>query len=74
MISMIRQDVSSSNIRSVGYDNATRILEIEFHSEGRVYQYSDVSEDVYTSLMDAPSKGKYFAAFIKDKYSTTKIR
>lgn len=28
---MIRQPVSSTNIRSVGYDSTTRTLEIEFN-------------------------------------------
>ena len=35
---MIRQPVSSSNIRSIGYDSMSSTLEIEFHSGG-VYQY-----------------------------------
>ncbi|WP_117179044.1 KTSC domain-containing protein [Mariniflexile rhizosphaerae] len=31
---------------SVGYDKEARILEIEFHN-GAVYQYFDVSENVF---------------------------
>ncbi|WP_394854027.1 KTSC domain-containing protein [Citrobacter freundii] len=38
---MIRQPVSSSNLQSVGYDQATSTLEIAFHSGG-IYQYSRV--------------------------------
>lgn len=38
---MIRQPVSSSNIRSIGYDSKSNTLEIEFHSGG-VYQYFGV--------------------------------
>lgn len=57
-----RSLVSSSAIRSVGYQNGT--LEIEF-ADGSVYQY--------TGLMSAPSKGHYFNENIKDKYQANKI-
>jgi len=73
VLSMERRNVSSSNVRSVGYDQAAQILEIEFHSGG-VYQYSNVPINVYTSLMNAPSKGGYFARIIKDSYLTKKLR
>lgn len=57
----------SSNLRSVGYDRAERILEIEFRSGG-VYRYYDVPEATYRELMMAGSKGRYFIAFIRDSY------
>ena len=70
---MNRQPVSSSNLRSVGYDNADLTLEVEFH-HGGVYQYFDVPEDVYLDLMDATSKGKYLDRHIKERYRFRKIR
>lgn len=70
---MKRQSVSSSNIASIGYDETNEILEIEFLSGG-IYQYFDVPNYVYGELMDADSHGKYFNAYIKDKYETKKIR
>lgn len=70
---MKRQSVSSSNIASIGYDETNEILEIEFLSGG-IYQYFDVPNYVYDELMDADSHGKYFNAYIKDKYETKKIR
>ena len=42
---MIRKSVTSSDIRSIGYDDETRILEIEFHSGG-IYQYYSVPRAV----------------------------
>jgi len=69
---MMRQPVSSSNLRSVGYDPATRTLEIEFHSGG-IYRYVGVPEAVYWGLMGAASKGSYFADFIKGIYRFVKI-
>ena len=73
MWNLNRLPVQSSNLRSVGYDSSTKVLEIEFHSGG-IYQYSNVSENVYSALISASSKGKYFASYIKDSYPARKIR
>jgi len=67
---MIITNVNSSTIESIGYENS--ILEVAFHSGG-IYQYSGVSLDMYSGFMSAPSHGKYFHAYIRDKYPTTKI-
>ncbi len=67
---MNRQAVSSSNIRSVGFDNGT--LEIEFN-RGGIYQYYNVPETIYQSLIAAQSVGKYFQAHIKDVFQFSKI-
>ena len=60
-----RVPVDSSVIKSVGYRNGT--LEIEFKS-GRVYRYFGVSERTHSRLMDAPSKGAFFNAHIRNNY------
>lgn len=71
---MERKSVSSSNLRSVGYDAETRTLEIEFH-DGGVYQYSNVPESIYNGLMSAGSKGSYFDSHIKKgPYQYRKVR
>jgi len=67
-----RQLVSSSKLQSVGYDPQNRILEIAFHGNG-VYQYEDVSQDINTELMAAPSKGRYFAERIRDRYAWRRV-
>jgi len=69
---MERTPVSSSNLRSIGYDSEISILEIEFNN-GAVYHYHGVSQDVFNSLMYADSKGSYFRAHIKNIYSCTKL-
>ena len=51
---MERKRVNSSKLRSVGYDEMTRTLEIEM-SNGQVFQYSGVYPEVYRRLMNAPS-------------------
>ncbi|MCB9528933.1 MAG: KTSC domain-containing protein [Myxococcales bacterium] len=64
---MRRQPVSSSNLRSVGYDEGSETLEIEFHSGG-VYRYRQVAQAVHDALLAADSKGRFFNAYIKDRY------
>lgn len=62
--------VSSSNIRSIGYENNT--LYIQFNN-GSVYAYYNVPESVYAGLMNASSHGKYHAAYIKNTYRYQRI-
>ena len=70
---MQRQSVSSSNLRSVGYDAASETLEIEFHSGG-VYQYFNVPSRVYEELIKADSLGGHFNAHIRGAFSDKQIR
>ncbi len=70
---MTRQSVSSSNLRSVGYDNPSSTLEIEFNS-GSIYQYLSVPANVHVSLMRASSHGTYFNANIKNVYRFRQIK
>lgn len=70
---MNRTPVSSSNLRSVGYDSSKDLLEIAFKG-GRVYQYTGVPESIYRGLMGAASHGKYFHRHIENSYPYTRIR
>jgi len=69
---MERKKVSSSDITSIGYDESTRTLEVEFKNED-VYQYYDVPKETHESLIKAKSHGKYFHAHIRDIYQYSKI-
>lgn len=55
---MNRTSVSSTNIRSIGYDRQSATLEVEFFS-GDVYQYFNVSEDFYRQFLNASSHGQF---------------
>jgi hypothetical protein len=61
---MNRNPVTSSVLASVGYDPMTWILELEFHS-GRVYEYYNIPQKVYTDLLSAPSHGRFFCHNIR---------
>jgi len=69
---MIRQPVSSSNLKSVGYDPTSLVLEIEFRN-GNIYQYDGIPEDVYVSFMAASSLGSFLHRHIKEKYPYRKV-
>jgi hypothetical protein len=61
---MKREPVKSSSIKSVGYEDHSKILKIEF-CRGRVYQYFGVPRRVYFELMTSESKGTFVNKIIK---------
>lgn len=64
--------VSSSQIKSVGYDAATRTMEVAFQS-GDTWAYDNVPTNIYESLIDAESVGKSFHSLVKGKYAGRKV-
>lgn len=70
---MDRELVSSTNIRSVGYDADTRTLELEFQSGG-IYQYDGVPISIYRGLLTASSVGSYFLQNVKGQYPFLRVR
>jgi hypothetical protein len=70
---MERKRVSSSSIRSVGYDDRNRVLEVEF-SDGRVTQYSGVSAEVHRRLMSAPSIVSYFRDNVEESFTAKRVK
>lgn len=70
---MNRQPVSSSNIKSVGYDPVSKAMQVEFHS-GAVHQYEDVPPEKHAAMTDPDaSVGKYFHANIKSAHKSSKV-
>jgi hypothetical protein len=70
---MLRQEVNSSELRSVGYELDISVLEAEFHS-GEIYQYLDVPAKLVLELLEAESIGRYFNAHIRSKFKFRKVR
>ncbi|HUV85385.1 MAG TPA: KTSC domain-containing protein [Methanosarcinales archaeon] len=72
---MTRQKVESSFIKSVGYDETSKILEIAF--KGRpmpITQYNGVTRAKFKNFTEASSKGTYFNSKIKGQYDENKVR
>ncbi len=72
MIFLERQSVKSVILSSVGYDESTKVLEIEFHS-GLVYQYSGVPLKIYKDLMHSSEIGKYFSDKVRTQFRTKQV-
>lgn len=70
---MDRKHVNSSNIESIGYDATSMVLEVKFLS-GSLYQYFDITEAIYLSLINASSIGSYLQRIIVKNYRYSKIQ
>jgi DnaJ-class molecular chaperone len=64
-ISRIR--VVSSTVYSIGYDNQTKTLQVEFKNRS-IYEYYDVPSNIYEAFMRAESKGRFIPNLYKYKY------
>ena len=70
---MDRKNVGSSSIRSVGFDERNRVLEVEFN-DGRVNQYSGVSAEIHRRLMSAPSIVSYFRDNVEESFNAKRVK
>lgn len=86
---MERQQVESSQIKSIGFEVKEIVedftegarttighLEVEF-ATGAIYSYSNVEQETFDALMKAESLGRYFGQVIKTnpaKYPFIKVR
>ena len=70
--------VESSNIRSISFDLATQELFVQFIGRGgkadSIYKYIAVPKELFERFMNAPSKGSFFASFVKSHYSAVRIQ
>ena len=64
--------VESSMVHAVGYDRASRILEVIFN-DGKIYFYGDVPRGVYVGLLAADSIGHYMQENVIPMYATWRL-
>jgi hypothetical protein len=60
--------VTSSAIKSIGYDAESRTMHVEFNS-GKVYSYSDVSPEKHAALLAADSIGGHFSKHVRGAHA-----
>ena len=70
---MKRTRVTSSVIRSVAYDDASRLLEVELNA-GHVYRYREVPPFLYEGLLAAKSKGTFFNRKIARRFTYEQLK
>lgn len=64
--------VQSEAISEIDYDEARAKLFVRF-IDGDQYVYVGVPGEVHRSFVDAESKGRFFAAQIRDQYPYNKL-
>jgi hypothetical protein len=69
---MHREPVQSSSLSSVGYDQSSQTLEVEF-TNGNIYQYFDVPSAEHVELIRSASVGAYFAANVRNSYRYARL-
>lgn len=60
--------VQSTTLVAMAYDVDQQMLQLEFRDRS-VYRYFGVPANLYQDLLDAPSKGKYFNRFIRERFA-----
>ena len=69
---MRRYRVLSGAIRSLGYDEETAVLEVEFRS-GSVYDYEGVAPEEVLDLLQSDSIGRWFGTNIRRKPAARRV-
>lgn len=64
--------VVSSNVNRIGYSPHTYTITVEFKNSS-IYEYQNVSENVWTRFLNSGSKGKYVKKILS-AYPCVKIR
>ena len=67
MPATVRKPLKSSKLRAAGYDERSRVMEIEFVN-GDVYEYKAVSPELYRQLMSSPSPNSFFEDKIEENF------
>lgn len=64
--------VKSSNIARVGYEPASKTMEVHFHN-GTRYHYHNVPHATHAAFVGAESLGKHFGQHVKPHFKFTKL-
>lgn len=58
----------STAISRILYEPEVQVLNVWFRESGELYRYYDVPARVHDAFRKAASKGRFFNAYIKDRY------
>ncbi len=70
---MERHFVQSTALKSIGYDEITNTLELEFRDNGGVWQYLNFSPVMFHKFIKADSLGRFFVKKIKGHFKEKKV-
>jgi KTSC domain len=69
---MNRQPLRSGKLKSAGYDESSRTMQIEF-TNGDVYEYKNVSRELYRQLLASPSPSSFYDDKIDEHFSGKRL-
>jgi hypothetical protein len=69
---MERTPIESKDLTSVGYDETSKVLEVEL-KDGDVYHFARVPLKVHEKLMTIEDKKTYFERYVKNNYPHRKL-
>lgn len=75
-MSALRRKVNSVNLESIGYDEQSQVLSVEFKT-GSVYEYDNVPKGIYDEmerLGQESGVGAFFAASVKGAYRYRRLQ
>lgn len=59
-------------VKSVGYDTQNSRMRVKF-TDGSLYSYANVPEEVYNKLLDAESIGRFMREYVIGVYEASRI-
>jgi hypothetical protein len=69
---MEMKKVNAGNLRAVGYDERTRILQVE--TTAGTFQYSGVTPEIYRRLASSSSMWSYYRDNIEEEFPAKRLR
>lgn len=69
----ISSEGESSVIEKATYSWPEKLLFITFKGSGKTYRYAGVPSSVYSSFLEASSKGSYFNTHIKSNFTSEEV-
>jgi len=67
-----RIPVDSNAFAAIGYDVERQLLSVEFNS-GHIWHYRGVNNDAFQAFAGAPSRGSWFAKYIRGKFTAEQM-
>lgn len=65
--------VSAGKLRAIGYDAASRTLQVEFDT-GSIVQFGGVPQEAFRRLSSSGSMWSYFRDNIEEEYAAKRVR
>lgn len=69
---MEMKKVNAGNLRAIGYDERSRVLQVE--TTAGTFQYSNISAEMYRRLSTSSSMWSYYRDNIEEEFTAKRMR